>query len=186
MRSTTICILLLIICSCGQGELADRLENDKQKIEDTILVDKDKLDVLVQITGQPKLQIVVDQKWPDNIVTTYNILKDKNGNIIYVGEFPTCESGDWNLKFAHFFDSSGLLIAFEEELKFFNEPCSADIVIFTDREIYDSAFKVNKHSTTVTDKEGNKLEDECGQAYDFKTGRFKNVKDLIRSKGIGV
>jgi hypothetical protein len=121
MRYITIIFLLLTISSCGQSRLTDQREKERREIEKQITTDKDKLIVLVKVKGQVDLQTVINQNWPDNIETTYNILKNQQGQIIYVGEFPTSESGDWTLGLKHYFSGNGNLVAFEKRLSYFKQ-----------------------------------------------------------------
>jgi hypothetical protein len=100
MRYTTILFLLLSISSCGQGTLTDQREKERLGIESQITADK--LILLVKVMGQADLKKVIDQNWPDDIETTYNIFKNQRGQIIYLGEFPTAnnvhKSWRWDIK----------------------------------------------------------------------------------------
>ncbi len=140
MRHTTILFLLLSISSCGQGTLTDQREKERLEIENQIKADK--LIILVKVKGQAELKKVIDQNWPEDIETTYNIFKDQRGQIIYLGEFPTSQSGDWSLGLKHYFGDNGKLIAFEKRLSYFNEDCTDGAVIETIIELYDNDFKI--------------------------------------------
>ena len=86
MRYTTTLFLLLSISSCGQGTLTDQREKERLEIEKQVTTDKNKLIILVKVKGQTDLRKVINQNWPDDIETTYNIFKNQRGQIIYLGE----------------------------------------------------------------------------------------------------
>ena len=185
MRYTLILFLLLSISSCGQATLADQREREKLEIDRQVTTDKDKLIILVKVTGQTDLEKVIDQNWPDDIETTYNIFKNNRGQIIYLGEFPTSQSGDWTLGLKHYFGDNGKLIAFEKRLSYFNENCTDGAVIETIIELYDNDFKVIKTTKTQTDNKGRELKvKDCGHAYNWTFDKRGTVNELVQLKKI--
>lgn len=185
MRHTTIILLLLAITSHGQTTLADQQDKKRLDIEKRLTSDKNKLIVLVKVNGQTDLQKVVEENWPANIETTYNILKSQGGQIIYIGEFPTSESGDWTLGLKHYFSDNGKLIAFEKRLSYFNDDCTDGAVIEKQIELYDNQFNVIKTTQILTDNKGQPLsEKDCGNGYNWDIDKRPTVKELIDLKGI--
>jgi hypothetical protein len=185
MRYTLILFLLLSISSCGQGTLTDQLEREKLEIERQVTTDKDKLMILVKVKGQSDLKKVIDHNWPYDIETTYNILKSNRGQIIYLGEFPTSQSGDWTLGLKHYFGVNGKLIAFEKSLSYFNEDCTDGAVIETIIELYDNDFKVIKTTKIQTDNKGKELKvKDCGHAYNWDIDKRGTVNELVQLKKI--
>jgi hypothetical protein len=183
MRHTTILFLLLSISSCGQGTLTDQREKERLEIENQIKADK--LIILVKVKGQAELKKVIDQNWPEDIETTYNIFKDQRGQIIYLGEFPTSQSGDWSLGLKHYFGDNGKLIAFEKRLSYFNEDCTDGAVIETIIELYDNDFKIIKTTKTQTDNKGRELKvKDCGHAYNWTFDKRGTVNELVQLKKI--
>ena len=81
MRYSAILFFLVTISFCGQSQstLSEQQEEKRLAIEELITADKAKLIVLVQVEGQSELKRVWGENWPENIETTYNILKNKNG-----------------------------------------------------------------------------------------------------------
>ena len=117
----------------------------------------------------------------------YNILKNKSGQIIYVGEFPTSESGDWSLEVKHFFADDGRLISFEKRLAYFNSQCTDRAVIEDLIELYDDQFNVIKTTKTLVDSNGKVLsEKDCGNVYDWEFERRPNVTELSELKKIRI
>lgn len=183
MRYTTILFLLLSISSCGQGTLTDQREKERLGIESQITTDK--LIILVKVKGQADLKKVIDQNWPDDIETTYNIFKNQRGQIIYLGEFPASESGDWTLGLKHYFGDNGKLISFEKRLTYFNEECTDGAVIETIIELYDNDFKVIKTTKIQTDNKGKELKvKDCGHAYNWDIDKRGTVNELVQLKKI--
>ena len=180
-----ILFLLISVSSCGQGTLTDQREKERLKIEKQVTTDNDKLIILVKVKGQADLKKVIAQNWPDDIETTYNILKNKLGQIIYLGEFPTSESGDWTLGLKHFFGDNGKLLAFEKRLSYFNEDCTDGTVIETTIELYDKNFKVIKTTKIQTDNEGKEFKvKDCGHAYNWDIDKRGTVNELVQLKKI--
>jgi len=183
MRYTTILFLLLSISSCGQGALIDQREKERIEIENQIKTDK--LIILVKVHGQAELKKVINQNWPDDIETTYNIFKNEQGQIIYLGEFPTSQSGDWTLGLKHYFGDNGKLISFEKRLSYFDEDCTDGAVIETIIELYDNDFKVIKTTKTQTDNNGGELKvKDCGHPYNWTFDKRGTVNELVQLKKI--
>jgi hypothetical protein len=185
MRYTIILLPLISISSCGQGTLTDQREKERLEIAKQVTSNKEKIVVLVKVNGQTDLERVINQEWPDNIETTYNILKNQRGQIIYLGEFPTSQSGDWTLGLKHYFGDNGKLIAFEKRLSYFNEDCTGGAVVETIIELYDNNFKVIKTTKTQTDNEGRQLKvKDCGPAYNLILEKRGTVNELVQLKKI--
>lgn len=185
MRYTINLFLLLSISSCGQGTLTDQQEKERLEIEKQIATANDKLIILVKVKGQTDLKKVINQNWPVDIETTYNIFKSQQGQIIYFGEFPTSQSGDWTLGLKHYFGDNGKLIAFEKRLSYFNEDCTDGAVVETIIELYDNDFKVIKTTKTQTDNKGGELKvKDCGHAYNWTFDKRGTVNELVQMKKI--
>lgn len=55
---------------------------------------------------------------PESFYASYNMIRNKAGQIIYIAEYPECESGDWNLIYENYFDTNGNLIVSYENVVF--------------------------------------------------------------------
>jgi hypothetical protein len=184
MRHLTIIFLLTTGLGYGQGTL-NQQEKRKQEIENLVTSNEDKLIVLVKVFEQEILKRVIDQQWPENIERTFNILKNQNDQIIYIGEFPTSQSGDWSLELKHYFADNGQLIAFEKRLAYFNRECTDRAVIERIIEFYDNNFKVIKTSKTLEDNDGKKMDEEkCGDPYQWPLDKRGTVTELVKLKRI--
>lgn len=167
----------------GQTVLDNQQEGRRKEIEKQIAKDQDKLIVLVRVKGQKDLQKVLNKNWPENIETTFNILKNQKGQVIYIGESPTSESGDWNLELKHYFADNGQLIAFEKRLSYFNEECTEGAVVENIIELYDNSFNLIKTSKKITDIHGNELP-ACENAYDWTFEKRGTLPEFAMLKGI--
>jgi hypothetical protein len=172
--------------------VVDKIKEETPEINEIvkqIFENKDSIIVLVKLTGQNDLVRVLNKNWPEDIETTFNIFKNRHGQIIYISEFPTSESGDWNLRLEHFFSTDGHLTAFVKDFAFFNSPCLKEGVAFEQLlELYDNDFKVIGSIKCLSDNKGNPLdEEECGNAYyTVEYDKRPTAKEFMELKGIKV
>jgi hypothetical protein len=160
-------------------------EKQKEKIDKLLASDKDRILVLVRTSGNMELKHVINQNWPENITEVYNLLRNPEGKVIYLGEFPTSQSGDWNLELLHYFSDSGQLIAFEKRLSYFNDNCGDGTVVETVVELYDADFKIVKNTKTLTDDSGKALSDKnCGNGFDWVIEKRPTAAELLELKEI--
>lgn len=184
IKLSPIVFLFITIPAFGQDLLTSQ-QQSKQAIEYRLTTERNKIIFLAKIQGDSVLRRINDNKWPDNIETIYNILKNPEGQVVYIGEFPTSQSGDWNLQLEHFFDDNGTLIAFQKYLSYFNESCTTGIIIETILELYDSNFTIINTFKTLTDKKGKDLTSaECGHGYNWAINKRPTVGELMKLTGI--
>jgi hypothetical protein len=149
--------------------------------------------VLVKVPNNKNLQVVKNGKFPDEVETTYNLLKDSKGNIIYIMESPTSESGDWDIEYESYFDKEGRLFAFERTAGFFNEECT-DGSIKPDEPVHEKLVKYfNTHSklidSTYSLLDNNKKpldKSKCISNYDFPYKIIFNLKDYLKANEINL
>jgi hypothetical protein len=183
MKYPTAIFLVLTVLSCRQSttELIDNLEKQKLEIENQLKNEKADLTTLVKIYGQTDLRKVIGKNWPDDIETTYNILKNQKGKIILIAEFPTSPSGDWILGFEHYFSDNGNLIAFEKRFSYFSGGCGEGMVNVNEIELYDNEFKIINATKTLRDQNDKDLnETQCGNPNDQDSPKRQTVKELMK------
>jgi hypothetical protein len=114
-------------------------------------------------------QIVENENWPENIETTFNVLKNTSGQVIYIGEFPTSESGDWTLELKHFFIHEGETFSFEKKLIFFNNDCGDGVVVEKLTDFFTKDFKLILKLRQLRDGKGYGLTDHnnCSDPYQW-------------------
>ena len=120
--------------------------------------------------------VIQNGYFPDNVETTFNILKDSLGQIVSVSEFPFSESGDWNIIFTHYFDKDGKTFAFERQSNFFNSICTDGVAYETRAEFYNSDFQLIDKTYKLVDEKNKPLQkDSCQFPYDYE---FKISADI--------
>jgi hypothetical protein len=110
-----------------EPDIIERLKYQKTTIDTLFNHSKDKLIVLVKLVDKDEPIQIINGKFPDNVESTFNLLKDSLGQIISASEFPFSESGDWNIIYTHYFDKTGKTFAFERQTNFFNSVCSEGV-----------------------------------------------------------
>lgn len=128
---------------------------------------------------------VINLKWPGVIDEVYNVWYTQSNHIVCIGAYPYSQSGDWDLGFTHYFDtSSGGTFAFERNTSFYNSMCTDDLAIeqivtyYANDRLVDSTY-------VFTDVKGNNLtSDSCEFPYDFPYRVYTNVSDLLKAVGI--
>lgn len=145
------------------------LKNKKRNIDTLFAQNTDKLIALVKLVDREELTIIHNGNFPENVETTYNILKDSLGHIITVSEFPFSESGDWDITFTHYFEETGKTFAFERKTNFFNSVCTDGVAFETKTEFYNSNFKsIEKTYKLVNEKKQDLRDKNCELPYDRK------------------
>jgi hypothetical protein len=187
VRKLLIILTFLTNCSFGQTNGADRILTQKREIEDQIKLHKKDLIVFVKLKGQPTPQRIINEKWPENIEFTYNILKNDLGQVIYFGEFPYSESGDWVLELRHFFNNNEQTIAIEKRLSFFNEDCSEGAITEILTDLYLSNFRLHGTLKSLRDSKDNPIRDaNCGDHYKWPIDKKGTAQELITLKKIKI
>jgi hypothetical protein len=212
MRNLKYILILFIFVSCQQKSKTKILTSDLQTdlkvdrlnellsepdiierlIDQKIIIDtlqsqnKLKLEVLVKEPNKEKLTIVLNENWPETIEKTYNIWKNENGNIVLIGEFPTSESGDWDIEYLHYFDKKEKIFAFQRNTNFFNSMCTQGVAYEKIVEYYNSNFNRIKRNYSLfgKNKKGLKKED-CTMNYDYPFEVYYNLKSYLKKINYG-
>jgi hypothetical protein len=150
-----------------QGEVV-RLVERKAFIDTLISHNKLQVEVLVQQPDSEKLIVVVNEEFPEEVERTFNIWRDSDGRIVFIGEYPYSESGDWYIEYKHYFNEAGETFAFERITNFFNSICTDGVAREVILDFYDSNFRKLHQVYSLTDMDANKLnKEECGFPYDY-------------------
>ncbi|WP_020534014.1 hypothetical protein [Flexithrix dorotheae] len=151
-----------------EPDIIERLKYQKTEIDSLISKKELSLEVYAKIIGEEKTVLVKNEDWPENMETTFNIWKDRDGEILFIGEYPISESGDWFIGYHHYFDESGKTFAFERITSFFNSSCTerAANEIITD--FYNKDFNRIDRIYLLKDENGQNLKkEECVFNYDY-------------------
>lgn len=170
----------------GQMNDADRILNQKREIEQQIQSNKKNIAVFVKIKGLSTPQRVINEQWPENIESTYNILKNPLGQVIYFAEFPQSESGDWVYSIKHFFNQ-GQTISIETRISFFNEDCGNGPITEILTELYLNNFKLHATVKQLRDSKDNTISGSlCSNPYKWSSDKKGTAQELISFKKIKI
>lgn len=154
----------------------------KKQVDSIFRLNRKNLTILVKIPGKSNLVEVRNENWPEEIETTYNLLKDETGKVILFIESPYSESGDWNITYAHYFDNAGRTFAFTRQTNFFNSICTEGVAYETITEYYNSQFVKQSNEYKLVDTSGHPLnKSKCQFPYDEPYKVLKN-RDVCLSK----
>lgn len=183
-----ILTLLSAMKSLGQVNDATRILLQKREIDNQVQSNKANLIVFVKIKGQPVPQRIISEQWSENIESTFNILRNKFDQIIYFGEFPKSESGDWVLELKHYFNDKGQTISIEKRLTFLNEDCGEGPITETVDYLYVNNFKLYATlKLPVLDSKGNPVKDvHCSDPYNWPFEKKGTAQELITLKKIKI
>ncbi len=97
--------------------------NDVLKEADKIFMRSNYLVELYLKTASEKriVQVPNFEQVPADLAAVYNIIRNKEGNVLYVAEFPYSESGDWENIYESIYDDKGDLLLFVRKSSFLHE-----------------------------------------------------------------
>jgi len=168
-----------------EPDILERLKYQKEIIDTLFNRSKDKIIVLVKLVDNDELTTVTNGNFPENVETTFNILKDSLGQVITVSEFPFSESGDWYIVLTHYFDKDGKTFAFERQTNFFNSICTDGVAFETKTEFYDNDFQLIDKEYKLVDKENKPLQkDSCQFPYDYDYKILPDIDNYLRTNKI--
>ncbi|MES2064661.1 MAG: hypothetical protein V4456_22275 [Bacteroidota bacterium] len=142
--------------------------------------------VLVKVPNKKDFVYVYNGKWPNEVEYTLNILKNKNGNIIYVSQSPFSESGDWDISYEHYFDEEGNVFAFYKEESIFDENVKGGVVRSKLLNYYNKNFKIITQNNWLVDVNGNVIKANKND-FDFRDYNYtiyKNLADCLKGYNI--
>ncbi len=160
-------------------QLKEQKYNTDRQISDSSLV------VLVKVKGQKDLVRVENKRYPQNIETTYNLLKDRKDRVVYLAELPYSATSEWFIAYKSYYDSTGNLYAFQRINNFLNNGCTRGAAMENMLKYYDNAFKVVDSVYTLTDTYKKPLDKgACKFPYNFPYSIFKTINEYKENRGI--
>lgn len=173
---TWLYLLFLVSCSTASDPGPATVLKDKKYTIDS-LINKDRnLIVMAKVRGQDAIGAM--PKDPAQVVVVYNILKDKNGRIVYISEMPKSPNDDWFIACKSYFDENGNLFAFQRQNNFFNSECTKGAALENLQRFYNDKFDVLDSVYTLTDSYKKDLtEAPCKFPYNFPYKIYKNVDE---------
>lgn len=162
------------------------LRKKKVEIDNYIKKHPKALVLLAKVPKKKELVRVKNEKWPDEVEYSYNVLKDSTGKVIFIMQSPFSESGDWDITYSYYFDPSGEIFCFERFTGFFNSGCTEDAAHEIITKYYDPKFALVSSLYKLTDSKNKPLnKSKCVFNYDFKGYKiYKRVDDCLKSFNI--
>jgi hypothetical protein len=157
-------ILLLLILCCKENRKRVEASNKQYSPEDYLMIGDSLVSrniqenrVIVYVKSEGEYMKITDNKWPDKIEDSYNVIIDSNMKV-YI-EIPYIESGDWNNIYTYYYDKNGVLRVSKFISTFFNSVCYEGALTETTVKFYDINSKTlsttyslkNDKKQTVTD-----------------------------------
>ena len=164
-----------------QQEKVEKLIERRALIDTLVIQSNLQVEVLVQQPDSERLVVVINEEFPEEVETTFNIWRDSDGTIVFIGEYPYSESGDWYIEYKHYFNEAGETFAFERITNFFNSICTDEVAYERITDFYDSEFRKLHQVYTLTDLEGDRLnKEECEFHYDYSYEVSKSLDAYLK------
>ena len=171
-----------------QPNTADRILFEKRRLDSLLQSKKKNILVYVKVKDTQAPRKVINEQWPGDIESTYNILKNDMGQVVYFAEFPISESGDWTLELKHYFNKDGKTIVFEKRISFFNEDCAEGAITEVSTDLFANNFKLHATIKSLQDSKGNSLAQDhfknCWDPYKWTLDKKGSADELLNLKKI--
>lgn len=185
-----LAMLALLSFSCSSSQ--QNKEEDEQlkelaarKIEIDNMMSDSTLKVLVKVKGKRELQVVKERGYPRNIETTYNLLIDTTGKVLFISEMPYNATSDWFIAYKSYFDDEGKLFAFQRQNNFLNNGCTHGAAMENSIGYYNEDFLLVDSLYTITDTYKKPLDKKaCKFPYNFKYTVNKTLNEYLAAKNI--
>lgn len=185
-----LAMLALFYTSCSSSqqkkeEDAELKELTALKINIDNMMSDSTLQVLVKVKGKPELQVVKDKGYPRNIETTYNLLRDTTGKVLFISEMPYNATSEWFIAYKSYFDADGKLFAFQRQNNFLNNGCTHGAAMENSIGYYNDDFLLIDSLYTITDTYKKPLDKKaCKFPYNFKYTINKTLNEYLAAKNI--
>ncbi|MDX9750259.1 MAG: hypothetical protein RBT71_04175 [Flavobacteriales bacterium] len=157
----------------------------KQAIDALLELDPGRVAVYAQVPGAQRPVIVEDGAFPEEVATTWNVLRDAAGHVVLVLEIPFSESGDWSIVLGHYFDAQGRTFAFERRAAFYNSLCTDGLAHETATRHYAPDGRETDALFSLKDEAGQDLDRaECDFPYDHPYTMHPTLAELVAATGL--
>lgn len=171
--------------SFGQMNDADRILKQKRVIEEQIQLNQKDLIVFVKIKEESEPQRITNENWPENVESTYNILKNNSGQVIYFAEFLKREHSEGVFEIKHFFDDKEQTLVIEIRLSFFSDDCGKGPITETLTDLYLNNFKRHGTLRQLRDDKNNPINGSiCSNPTKWPIDKKGTVQELMTLKKI--
>jgi hypothetical protein len=174
--------------TAGVLSTADSLEamrSEKAAIDTLIRRQAGQWVVLAKLVGRDQPIPIVNGQFPDSIETSFQIWKDSLGTILAIAEFPFSESGDWQIRYMHYFNKAGKTFAFERQCSFYNSICTEGAAFETSTAFYNMRFQPMDTAYTLVDEGRRALQkNSCQFPYQYAYQIASGIEEYVQMKKI--
>ncbi|MEQ8472230.1 MAG: hypothetical protein RIC35_13645 [Marinoscillum sp.] len=166
----------------GISSSLDELIHIIESTQTFISTNQEQVELLAIVDSSQYPVKVIDGNWPENVISSINILKNISGKVKYYAEYPTSESGDWFIGYRYYFnESNGNTIAFERMANFFNSECTEGVSKELSTYFFTSEGDLIAKAYSLTSSENSDLTDRlCFFPYDYQYEIIKNIKQIMK------
>ena len=168
----------------AQPEYLEQLKVQKAQI-DSRCKNLSSLLVFARVHNSKRLLPIKNGNFPEDVETSFNVLKNNNGRIIYIFESPTSESGDWDISYRSYYDTSGKIFAFERQEHFFNSECTEGAAHELLVKYFDKQGAVISSQYSLRDDQKKALDSKrCSYPYDKPYVISKDLNSYLTRSGV--
>lgn len=180
-------IFLVSIVGCkpksGKAPALEELKANKHSIDS--MITEESIIILAKVSDEKGLIKIKDNKYPENVETTYNLVKDKDGHIVYIAELPFSKDSNWFIAYRSYFNTEGKLFAFQRLNNFLHSECVRGAAMEKSTNYYNAKFKLIDSTYTLTDSQKKPLKrSDCKFPYNLPYKVFKTVAEYKEERGI--
>ena len=153
-------------------EVANCFTKDSSKIE--LYLQLDKTDATTRVAS---FDSVMQPEY-----NGYNLIRNKQGKIIFISEYPVTDSDEYDMIYESYFDPNGNLLAFIRKCIFNNGGC-AKIVNEKSDYYYDEKHKLVLKTYELTDENKKPLKYiNCIFNFRFEYKIYKTTKEYLKAR----
>lgn len=143
--------------------------------------DSSKIELYLQLNKEEATKRVANfDSVPQAEYSAYNLIRNKQGKIIYISEYPVTESEEYDMIYESYFDLKGNLIAFIRKCIFNNGVC-ANIVNEKSDYYFDEKHKLILKTYEITDEKKKPLNPAtCVFNFRFEYKIYKTTKEYLK------
>jgi hypothetical protein len=161
--------------------LVNNLKKKTDSVDEYHTVNEKSVELMALISDTLDPVIVNNGEWPENTVVSINLLRDRNGSIIYYAEYPFSQSGDWFIGYEYYVDTlTGHIYGFRRTANFFNSMCVDGVLEEESMYFFNNEFKLIGKEYILNDTDGKDvLGASCYFPYDYVYNIPENIKELV-------
>ncbi|HAA16365.1 MAG TPA: hypothetical protein DCE41_33540 [Cytophagales bacterium] len=161
-----------------EPDLDLRLSYEKRQIDANLT--SYALSVWVVTADQDVPQEVLQENWPPQVLTTYNIYKSPSDQIVMIAEYPFSESGNWFSHNKMYFDEAGAMYAQNIQTVTHNSQC-AEVSVVADTTRLFAQGQLRSMIAATYEVLGDTLKTPCEDLYAFDYAQPSTVREYLQA-----